>query len=209
MTESDHRNLAKLSKYLPDGTAPDLFSYLKTHSVALKIKKPRKSKLGDYRHPHGSLGHRISINGNLNPYSFLVTLVHEMAHLETWNQKGNKTEPHGRVWKNNFQRMLLPYVSSHILPDSIVEALNKYLENPKASSCADLNLSRTLSSFDAFQQVTLEQLDEGSVFSLSNGKMYKKGPQLRKRYKCLCLTDERWYYVNPLVGVETVNQEVH
>lgn len=132
-----------------------------------------------------------------------------MAHLETWNQKGNKTEPHGSVWKNNFQQMLSPYVSSQILPSSVVTALNNYLKNPKASSCADLNLSRALSSFDVDKQVTLEQLEEGSVFSLSNGKIYKKGPRLRKRYKCLCLSDERWYYVNPLVGVKTVNQEVH
>jgi SprT protein len=206
VTDKDQYNLAKLSRYLPDGTADSVFEYLKNHNVSLKIKKPRISKLGDYRHPRGKFGHRISVNGNMNKYSFLITLVHEMAHLETWIQKGNKTEPHGKDWKENFQVMLSPLVSAHVLPNTVVNALNSYLKNPRASSCSDLNLSRALATFDDNELPTVEMLKEGSIFILNNGKVFRKGPKLRKRYKCLCLTDDKWYYVNPVVNVK-VEQE--
>ncbi|MCB0734152.1 MAG: SprT-like domain-containing protein [Flavobacteriales bacterium] len=170
--------------------------------MALRIKKPRATKLGDYRHPHGHQGHRISINSNLNPFAFFVTLVHELAHLVTWNEHRNRTAPHGAEWKRNFQLLLAPFIREEVLPDDIHRALEKTLKSPGASSCNDLNLSRALSRYDQQKEVVLEHLPSGSIFQLKNGKRFRKGNQLRKRFKCLCLDDNRWYYVHPLVPVE-------
>jgi hypothetical protein len=206
VTDRDNQNVAKLGLYVPDGTALSLFQFLKSNRVHLKIKKPRSSKLGDYRHPYGKHGHRISVNGNLNKYAFIITLLHEMAHLETWNAHGNKHEPHGIEWKRNFQKVLEPYVNEHVFPDNVLVALNNYIRNPAASSCADVHLARALSSHDAQQETTVETLSLGTLFTLQNNKVFKKGEKLRKRFKCLCISDNRWYYVSPLAVVTSIKQ---
>ena len=33
------------------------------------------------RYPYGKHGYRKPINGDLNQYAFLITFIHEMAHL--------------------------------------------------------------------------------------------------------------------------------
>lgn len=205
MNDKDARNISKLSTYVPPNVAQMLFIYLKTHKVHLKIKKPRSSKLGDYRHPHGNLGHRISVNGNLNQYAFLVTLLHEMAHLETWVIFGNKRVlPHGKEWKQNFQKILKPYIELGVFPNNIHRALNAYIQNPAASSCADLPLARALAKFDDNDEILVENLKEGILFTLQDGRVFKMGKKLRKRYKCLCVSDKRWYYVSPLATVTSI-----
>ncbi|MBI1307884.1 MAG: sprT domain-containing protein [Bacteroidetes bacterium] len=183
-----------------------MFVYLKANRVSLKIKKPRNSKLGDYRHPYGDLGHRISINSNLNPFAFLITLVHEMAHLETWEMFGNHHIPHGQEWKDNFSKMLREFVNQEALPADIRRALADLISKPGASSCNDLNLSRVLAKYDRHEVLHLEKLPTGSVFILETGRRFRKGQRLRKRFKCFCLDDEKWYYVHPLVPVEVISK---
>lgn len=198
--------MARLQRYLPEGCASRVFLELHEHKVHLKIKKPRKSKLGDYRHPYGPLGHRISINGNLNPYSFLITLLHEMAHMLTWEQRGNRAVPHGAEWKQNFRQILNPFVQDGTFPTDITSALDRYVSAPKASSCTDLHLARALAKYDQQRLPNLESLPKGSLFKLSNGKLFEKGPLLRKRYRCQCLTDKRWFYVSALAEVQPIDK---
>ena len=89
-----------------------------------------------------------------------------------------------------------------IFPEDIHAALQFYLKKSYASSGSDLNLSRCLQKYDPNPGITLEELSEGSSFQLPNGKTFKKGPLLRKRYRCVCLDNKRTYLVNPLVKVE-------
>ena len=68
-----------LEQFLPSGTGEAVLHYLHEYKVHLTIARERKSILGDYRHRTHQQNHRISVNGNLNPYAFLVTLLHEIA----------------------------------------------------------------------------------------------------------------------------------
>ena len=52
--------------------------------------------------------------------------------------------------------------------------------------------------------LTLEQIPEGSTFSLLNGKTFKKGSLIRKRYRCVRMDNKKVYLVNPLVRVELI-----
>jgi SprT protein len=95
-----------LADYLPDGCLEAVLEYIYLHKVQLTITKARGSILGDYRHPYNGKGHRISVNGDLNKYTFFVTLLHEIAHLITFEQHGRKAIAHGKEWKTNFGKLL-------------------------------------------------------------------------------------------------------
>src|SRR5215510_12018967 len=115
--------LHALSEYLPAGSYEMVSHYLRTHKVHLTITKARATVLGDYRNAWGSKNHRITVNGNLNPYSFLVTLLHELAHLHTFMSHGNHVQSHGKEWKKAFSDLLADFIRSGIFPDDIRKAL--------------------------------------------------------------------------------------
>ncbi|MFT5156264.1 MAG: SprT protein [Bacteroidia bacterium] len=202
MPDSKPAYIERLVKYIPTEAAEGVYDYLKTHRVHLKIKKPRLTKLGDYRQPFKDKGHRISVNNDLNKFAFLITLVHEMAHLETFTQHQNRKQPHGAEWKTNFKLLIAPFIELGIFPTNVLNALTKYMKNPAASSCVDVGLSEVLRSYNALQHQTVSDIALGQEFTLKNGKRFKKGEQLRKRFKCLCLDDKRMYFVSPLAEVK-------
>src|ERR1017187_1881109 len=70
--------------YIPEQSIEYVLNWFLEHKVRLRISLNRSSKSGDYRPAHQNLPPRISVNNNLNPYDFLITLVHEMAHHEVW-----------------------------------------------------------------------------------------------------------------------------
>jgi len=191
-----------LRKYLPEAAVDKVFDMLKEHRAHLKISRKRTSKLGDYRSPHKDNGHQITVNHDLNPYAFLITLVHELAHLLTWERYRNRVRAHGEEWKAAYRELMDPFMEMGIFPADIRQALQTYLMKSYASSGSDLNLSRVLRGYDACSGPSLEDLEEGSLFRLSNGRTFKKGPRVRKRYRCLCIDNNRIYLVNPLVKVE-------
>ena len=119
---------------------------LDKHPCYLKIVNNRKTKHGDFRKtPDGT--YQITINYGLNPYRFLLTLIHEIAHLVTY-KKHNKVKPHGIEWKLNFQHLMLPFLKPEIIPNDLMPLLANYLKNPKASTDADVNLSLALKKYD-------------------------------------------------------------
>jgi SprT protein len=119
-----------LSQYMPADAAPIIAKWIDYFQCEFKIAKGRATKLGDYRHPYKGDGHKISVNNNLNAYAFLVTTVHEFAHLLTWNDHKNKVKPHGTEWKYNFKRMMVPFLEQNIFPDDVKQAIVSYLSNP-------------------------------------------------------------------------------
>ncbi len=191
-----------LEKYLPGASVDKVHHLLQQYRIQLKICRKRSSKLGDYRSPHNGKGHHITVNHDLNPYAFLITLIHEIAHLITWEKYRNKVRAHGREWKDTYRELMIPFMNMDLFPEDIHTALQFYLKKSYASSGSDLNLGRTLQKYDQNPGITLEELDEGSIFQLPNGRIFKKGPLLRKRYRCVCLDNKRTYLVNPLVIVE-------
>lgn len=191
-----------LSQYMPADAAPIIAKWIDYFQCEFKIAKGRATKLGDYRHPYKGDGHKISVNNNLNSYAFLVTTVHEFAHLLTWNDHKNKVKPHGNEWKYNFKRMMVPFLEQHIFPEDVEKAIISYLSNPSAASCTDLKLSRALKKYDELVDASrLEELPLHAVFTIKDGRQFKKGEKLRKRYRCVCLDNGNIYLFNPLAEV--------
>ena len=95
-----------LSKYVPQASVVPVFEMIKTHHVHLKIVNERVTRHGDYRKlPDGA--HQITVNASLNQYRFLITLVHEIAHLVAFTKYGRYIKPHGKEWKHTFQQLIL------------------------------------------------------------------------------------------------------
>lgn len=192
-----------LGQYLPAEAAPVISRWIDYFQCEFTISKSRATKLGDYRHPFGTAGHKISVNNNLNRFAFLVTTVHEFAHLLTWNEHKNKVKPHGLEWKKNFKRMMDPFFDLQIFPPDIDKAISTYLSNPGASSCTDLNLARVLKQYDLpnLHSFTIEKLEPSALFKIKDGRLFKKGERVRKRYKCICLDNNKMYLFNPLAEI--------
>ena len=122
------RRSPAIKRYLPDGSFDEVSHYLQQFKVQLTITRERKSVLGDYRNSFGGKDHRISINGNLNTYAFLITLLHELAHLFTYERFGHRVQAHGPEWKNEYSKVLARFLLKKIFPADIQKTLLKYYE---------------------------------------------------------------------------------
>ncbi len=198
-----------LQEYLPPGTGDAVLSYLHQHKVHLTIAKERKSILGDYRHRTHHTNHRISVNGNLNHFSFLITLLHELAHLLTFEEFGNRVQAHGKEWKMICGKLLHQFVQTKVFPADIEEELLQSLKNPAASSCAEDGLLRILRKYDAGKNdhVLVEEILPNQLFRTKDGRVFIKGEKLRKRFKCKEVQTGRMYLFSPVYEVERISQE--
>lgn len=191
------RPFSELIPFLPPNTYEHVLPYFRQHSIHLTLTPERKSVLGDYRHPTIEAPyHRISVNGSLHPYSFLITLLHELAHMLVFLQYRGKVAPHGQEWKSQFQQMLLPYVGKNFFPKDIEQALIRYLQNPKASTCTDANLYKALHRYSHKSQtgwVMIDSLAMGQYFKIENGNKYKLLEKRRTRYRCQDLSSGKMY----------------
>jgi SprT protein len=196
--------ISALQQYLPEGTYEAVLHYLQHYKVHLTVARERKSILGDYRHRHGSQTHRISVNGNLNQYAFLVTLLHELAHLLTFEKWGNAVAAHGREWKTVFGQLLAQFIRHNVFPGDIKDVLLQSLHNPAASSCADEALLRVLRKYDEKKESKLfvEDVPEGTLFQTQDGRIFQKGHKIRKRFRCVEVTTKRLYLFSPVYEVE-------
>ena len=196
--------LSSLQDYIPMGSLEAVLHYLKQYKVHLTITRGRKTILGDYRHAIGTKNHRISVNGNLNKYSFLITLVHELAHLVTFMQYSNRVSSHGVEWKQVYRKLLVQFLIGDMFPPDVKHALERSLHNLPASSCADEGLMRVLKKYDPVQSglLMVEQIEEGGLFQVERGNIFKKGKQLRKRFQCVELKTGKLYLFSPVYEVK-------
>jgi hypothetical protein len=198
--------LVILKKYLPEGSADYAHDILWKYGIQLRIKKPRATKLGDYRPPQPGEAHRISINKDLNKYAFLVTFLHETAHLINFEKRGFKVQPHGLEWKQEFQVVTKPMLHETILPNDVQNALHRYLKNPKASSCTDPFLFKTLRTYDDCpdHMVLVESIPLQTLFKTKDGRVFTKLEKMRSRYRCVENQTGKIYLVPGLLEVEIV-----
>lgn len=200
--ELKNKIATQLSKYLPEGFATYIAELFLPVPVKFKIVNPRNTKLGDYRPAHNGLPHRITINGNLNPYSFLITTIHEFAHLQAHVKYGRNIQPHGHEWKKTYRELLIPFIETKKLPQDIENALINSLVNTKASSCSDIGLSRVLKNYDKKQDdyLLLEEIPINTKFTLQ-GKVFIKGPLRRKRFICEEIRTKKKYLIYAIAEV--------
>lgn len=200
--------LQSLDDFLPPGAYPMVEPYLLHYKVHLTITKSRSSVLGDYRNAHAGKAHRISVNGNLNPYAFLVTLLHELAHLITFIRFGHRVEAHGREWKQQFAELLKHFVRASFFPPDIKFQLEKSLRNPAASSCADVDLMRVLRKYDPVKEghCLVEELPIGAKFVIKDNKIFECGERVRKRIKATEIATGKVYLFSPVYEVKFLQE---
>ncbi len=194
MTETQVLNTLQL--HLPEKAISYAFGLWKERPFNLKLTKSRQTKIGDFTCRHGVAHPRITLNHDLNPFTFLITYIHEVAHLRVFLEFGHRTEPHGDHWKSAFQKLLYPILTVEIFPERILTPLTQHMQNPKASSFADTILTKALRSFDerTHADIVLSDLPEGSTFQL-NGRHFKKGKLRRTRVLCKEVNSKRQYLV--------------
>jgi SprT protein len=191
----------QLEPFVPNGSIPLLKDLLADESFHLVVSKPRSTKHGDFKPPNKGQVPRLSVNGNLNPYAFLITLVHEIAHLKVWHQHQNRVKPHGLEWKNTYTQLLQRFVDAGVFPKDLQAALVNHCKKPGYTSGTDEALVRALRAYDAEQPFfNLDELPIGSHFKLGK-RIFKRGEKLRKRYLCEEVATGKKYRVHALAEV--------
>lgn len=194
-----------LSKYVPERAIMPCMDLIKSNAVHLKIVNERVTRHGDYRRLANGQ-HQITVNATLNKYRFLITLVHEIAHLVAFEKYGSRIKPHGLEWKRTFQYLMLPFIRPEVFPSGLLPLLAKHFKNPKASSSTDANLSIALKRYDEQQSENsyVFELPLGSIFRMYNGKVFRKGNKRTKRYECVEVSSGKVYLFQPNAEVELI-----
>jgi SprT protein len=194
-----------LQQHVPPTALEYCHSLWKIHPFELKITKTRQTKVGDFTSRAGVKYQRITLNHDLNPYIFLATYIHEVAHLYVFLKYGNRVDPHGEEWKNAFKQLMTPMLQSSVFPTEILHILRSHMENPKASSFADSDLTRAFRLFDkdADRFMCLSDIPEGSIFQFQS-RYFKKGKLKRTRILCREVTSKKNYLIPAEVLVSNV-----
>jgi len=196
--------------HLPPAATGYVAQLLRQRSLAVRISPPRRTKLGDHRPPRRDERlHRISINDDLNPYAFLTTLLHEIAHADVWEAhrgRWRRPKPHGREWKAAFGGLLGPILVKRWLPPDVADALASFRERPTAASCVDRGLVLALARYDrdAASRPRVEDLRPGTYFRVDGGRVFRLGRRARTRYLCVEQGTGAEYRVHALAIAEVV-----
>lgn len=191
-----------LEKYIPQAAVISVFELIKEHKVHLKIVNERISRHGDYRKTLDGK-HQITVNASLNKYRFLITLIHEIAHLEAFTKYGRSIKPHGTEWKQTFQLIMFPFLRPEVFPSQLLPLLARHFKNPKASSDTDAKLALALKQFDPDNDKNyIFEIPHGGHFRIYNGKIFQRGKQRIKRFECMEVGTGQIYLFNPNAEVE-------
>ena len=178
---------------------------LERADIPIKIMAKRKTKHGDFRiTPKGTP--MITINASKNPYRFLLTLIHELAHWFTYKTYGSRVKPHGLEWKQNFRNLMLPFLTPTIFPEPLLGPLARHLKNPKATAAADVDLVKAFQTYDPPKStVAVADIEEGKQFVLEDGRVFVRGEKRVKRYLCQEVDTQRNYLFNAAAEVYKYN----
>ncbi len=199
--------IAILLKYFPEAAIDDVYYWLVAKKVLFRISKSRKTKLGDYKPPVRCSTHRISVNYDLNPYSFLITFVHELAHLLVYEKYGRRVNPHGFEWKTEYKILMMSFIKKEIFPQQLKIVLVNHIQKSKASSNSDLLLVKELKKYDKNlsgkhpEQTYLENLPFETEFIFGNDRRFIKLEKRRTRFLCNEISSGRDFLFHPLAEV--------
>ncbi len=190
-----------ISRYVPEATVSYCSELWLLYKFRFIVKKKRASKLGDYTYNRLLNQHTITVNGDLNPYAFLITYLHEVAHLLTSSRFGFRVKPHGEEWKSCFKEVLYPILKEEVFPANVIAPLFDYISDPKATSCSDMDLLKALGEHDEHKLAFLTDVKLSETFRF-NKKYFRKDSVVRTRAICTELGTNKKYYVPLAAQVE-------
>ncbi len=204
MSADDFREI--LSKKVPFQALDHCFSLWQEYPFAFKLRKSRVSKLGDYRYDPRDRSHTITVNTDLNPYQFLITYVHEVAHRVVHRHRSAQ-KPHGPEWKQKFRELMLPVLNPDSFPDDVLRVLARHMKNPKASTSGDPTLVKVLAKYDegAVDTFTLEDVPLGEEFVFRK-RSFRKLELKRTRAVCLDLKNRKKYLIPEMAEVKPLGE---
>lgn len=196
--------MAAFLSYIPQAAHAYVSALISPLPVKVSLTRVRRTKHGDYRKMANGT-HLITLNNTENPYRFLITLIHELAHFLAFERYGFHIKPHGKEWKMIYRELMLPLLHPGIFPETLLPFLAQHFKNPKAATDSDFNLVRALHRYDPDPDKTyIFELQEGDCFSLPNGKTFIRGEQRRKRFECIELGTQKRYLVSPHAVVHKI-----
>ncbi|MDT8309579.1 MAG: hypothetical protein RQ866_08595 [Bacteroidales bacterium] len=193
-----------VADYLPEGFAAITEQWTEGLDITIKASNPRRSIMGSCRKRGSHFA--VTVNNDLNPYSFLLVLTHELAHVKTFHQYGIRQVPHGKAWKTTYRLMLLQLLETDLFPEALGKAIRRYASSPQSSILLDNMLTRALSIYDNTECTDtffLEDLPLATLFSIGN-RVFSRGVRVRTRYKCRDMGNGRYYLINGVARVQTI-----
>ena len=185
--------------FVPEKSIKLLQCWVDELNVKVEVSNPRSTKLGDFKVTGNQFS--ITVNNNLNKYSFLITLTHELAHAFVFLKYQNSVKPHAKSWQLIFKSLMLNFLTPDYFPEDILRVLSRHIISPKASTFSDLELVRVLRRYDNVQSLTVSDLSFGESFQTNNGKTFVKGKKVRKRIKCIHCLSNKVYLFHPFAEV--------
>ena len=187
--------------FLPEAAREQCAALIDERNVRIKVVRQRKTKHGDFRvHDRQVVG--ITLNAMDNPYRFLLTFLHELAHYDVFMCHSSRKKPHGTEWKSTFQSITSPFLTTDYFPEPLLTTLKKHMENPRATFSADPKLMQALRSFDSpNDKKCIFELEQNTVFRTEDGRVFQKGAKRRTRFLCTCLHTKKQYLFPPFVEV--------
>lgn len=207
MSELKEAIKVKLQRFLPEQGLDQVVDLIAANKIRFKVTNPRKTKFGDYKSADANGFHVITVNGNLNPYAFYLTSIHEFAHLIAFSEFGKTIAPHGKEWKQTFAQLLIAGNAVQWFPEDIKRPLARYIKNPKASSASDQDLFLALRKYDKNgSALYAKDIAVGEHFILS-GRVFQRGVNQRKRIQCKEVSSGKLYLVNAIAEVKKMNND--
>lgn len=193
-----------LLSLIPESSKSQIEKLLQNSNVSIKITKKRITKHGDFRRYINGTS-LITINNTSNPYRFLITLLHELAHFKVSQLYPYRTKPHGLEWKSIYREILIPFLNPDIFPEPICGLLANHIKNPKASTDRDFKLIIALQQYDPPSSKTLiYQLKDGKHFALENDRVFVKLKKRRTLFECKEKSTGKIYLFSPHSEVKQI-----
>lgn len=194
----------QLLKYFSAEAIDYVLKLIESDKIQLIVSNKRKTKLGDYRPPQKNYNfHKISINYNLQPDLFLLIFLHEYAHFLTYKVHKNNVLPHGNEWKLNYSNLVVNFIKNDCFKSEVVDILRKNIQNiVKAENLVVRFYHKSENLEDGL--LYIEQLSPQTRFKINNGMQFQLIEKLKKRYKCLCLNNNKLYVFQPFAKVKKI-----
>ena len=197
---NEEQYLEILHRHLNNDAAGWVYDYFTRNNIFLHITRKRSSKLGDYSWPQrGRKYHKITVNGDLNPYMFLWVFLHEAAHYETRLKYGGSVQPHGHEWQTAYARLLRE--CAVLFPPEARDSIEQYTSHiPFVRATGRLIeelLRRHDSGYTPETDIRLDDLPAGSLFRLKAKPdiLFRNDERRRTRWLCTDVATSRRYTV--------------